>query len=392
MRISLRPNIVSIGSAVVVAVVALQTAFLNHSAGNDFAVFHKAGAAVLTGEVLYDRAVFMIYKYAPSVALLFAPLGFLSLRAAYIVFTLLSAVAVIMAMRLAAERVEPNERPLAQIGVLLLTIAYTQLVFGLGQVETFLLLSLVYGEHIRTKSPFLSGVLIGLPTLFKPPYLLFPALLVLSREWRRLAGVVTIWTLGFLVPVLRWGVGGALAQTRAWISVLSESTAEVVCRGTNQSVYAMACLAGEPGTPTHWGVALGLAALFALTCLVFVFRTSAAVSADKRQWSYALGWMVAWPATVILSPLGWRANLIMIIPFLFALWSALAAPYRYYAMAPLGLIAVVNPELLGRANFEAVLMYRPLGFAVWACIVITHILLYRLIGTGGASFGSGSRS
>jgi hypothetical protein len=349
----------------------------------DLEVFRLAGARVLHGEALYrlsDGA--MPFKYAPPVALLLVPLAGVPLRAAYLCWLLLSAAALFRVVTW-SQRVlggVPDGR--RELLVVLLCTPFVIHLFYLGQCDALLLLLAVQSEAVRRRAPVGSGLLLALAVLVKPPFLLFGLLAGVRREGRRLAGLGAGLVVASALTVAAFGPAWAAAETAAWRTLLAETTPGSLCGIANQSLAALVCtyLGQQPRT-VGFPVAVGVVALGLGSVLVWAVRR---VSRGNAVLADALAVAMTFYGTALLSPLGWRTNLLALIPALALLLSPvpppLDRPARAWRMVSVGAMAatalLLNYDVLGLARFQrlqGLRMYGLLGLLVAAATTVVTL-------------------
>lgn len=301
--------------------------------GPDFAVFHRAAGRFLAGEPLYRLSDgHFCFKYSPAAAALLAPLGALPARTAQNLFSVASAVALVAFLRFAARMPgAPRKAWAVAAGVLYALPLYTHMFF-LGQSDALLLALAVASESVAQRRPALSGALWAVTVLFKPPMAILGLVAAASREWRRLAWAGATTAALLAASLLRYGPSSALAQLGAWRGLLAATTPGLLCDIQNQSAYALACSLG--GDPAHGrtfymivavvggGAAIALGAAVALCARRDATRT--------RPIAFASALYLA----ALLSPLGWRVNLLAALPLVHvALGLACHAPARWLRAA-----------------------------------------------------------
>ena len=156
-----------------------------------------------------DNAVNPVLTYLnpPTLAWLFAPLTAFSEPVAYVVWTLISLAALVVAWSLAA----PYER-LARVALLLLAIALwpVLLVFYFGQ-PNMLVLALLAGAWwlIRRERPYAAGAALAVATFLKPQdAVLVPLVLLVSGRFRPVASwLAACAVLGTVTAVSLQGAG-----------------------------------------------------------------------------------------------------------------------------------------------------------------------------------------
>ncbi len=330
----------------------------------DFHVFYTAAERVWSGGLLYrglDGA--MPFKYAPIIALLLSPLALLPERSAALLWLVASAA---MFVRLAAfgrARWFPAAPWWASALVLVFVLPFLRHLFALGQCDLIVLALAAQSESCRERSPWLSGGLLALACLFKPPFLLLTAIAVLFQDWRRLAGWAGATAAAVWLPALRWSLHGNLEQLSAWRAILATTTASSFCALDNQSVAGWVCrFAVPPEHPAFWGLAVALCIL--LACAVTGPLLRVRRQPDRlRPLLLAVGFYLTAP----LSPLGWRTNLISLVPLLYAMlaWvSARQGAARWVVALPAtlnALIGLLSFDLLGSRAHGWLVNHRAFG-------------------------------
>ena len=93
--------------------------------------------------------------------------------AAYLIFNLLSALAIVRVMQWCAARVGRSRELGTHLAVLAAASPFALHLFVLGQCDALLLWCMVESEARAERSPIVSGVLWALAVVFKPPFLAF---------------------------------------------------------------------------------------------------------------------------------------------------------------------------------------------------------------------------
>src|SRR5262249_15135730 len=193
--------------------------------GSDFQVFWLAGWRVLSGILPYDLGDgAMPFKYAPPIALLLVPLAWLPEHLAYLLWLLLSAVALLRLVRWSQLAVGSGPDARAEALVLLGLTPLIAHLFALGQCDALLLWALAESEHRRRTAPLRSGALWALACLVKPPFLLLAVLVAWRGESRRADGFLLGLILMFGAVAAVLGPAAAVDQVRAWVDLLRSTT------------------------------------------------------------------------------------------------------------------------------------------------------------------------
>jgi hypothetical protein len=315
----------------------------------DFGVFHRTAVRVLEGTELYRLSDGDLpYKYAPVVALGLAPLGALPFQAAKAVWMALSGLALWRLFRWSAAQAGVALSARWHVWVLLLAAPYLLQTALLGQCEALLLAGIATSEAWARRRPARSGLLWALVCLTKPPFLVFALGGLVHRQGRRLAGLAAGLGLGLLLPALRYGWEGNLAQLHGWRALLGQRTAGDVCLDVNQSVFALLCEGGlSPGSAAFLpaGAAAGL--LLCAGLLLASRRVEARVSGRGDALLVAGSFHLA----AFLSPHGWWLNLLVLVPLAYLGVAEVAArratPTLLAVLSVASLLVLAHPDLWG---------------------------------------------
>jgi hypothetical protein len=318
----------------------------------DFGVFRTAGERFVAGTALYRAEDGILpFKYAPAVAVLFAPLSLLPRTMGALLWNLGSVAMLWLALR-RLEALEPGPRPSDGTWATLLLAAPVATVLFYGQIDLWLLGLLCLAAAAVTAVD--GGTALGLATLGKPPAVLAVLFFAVQRRWRALAiaaGVVAaVWAVFFL----RFGVPGGVEQIRSWQALVERSTVEWVTGPNPQGLpTALLDVAGwlgvQPGSRVLW-VAEALAAL----------GLGAAVWARRRDVRTAF--RLTCLAVLLASPLAWRANFVLAIPSLRVAVERARGGQRLalLAVAVAAMSTVLTAGILfDRSGTERVLALRP---------------------------------
>ena len=348
---------------VAVALVAVHS-WMFKPAG-DFGVFYNAGRRLLRGEALYLPEV-LPFKYAPPVALLFAPLALLPEALARLIWLLLSAAAIVRFQWLGA-RLSHCIRSTSHLVVLVLLLPFIQVLLSWGQCDAILLLLMIQSELWANRRPWISGVLWAMACLFKLPFLIFMCVALALGQCRRLLGLLIGLLGGISIAALRYGIPTTVSQFLAWLEVLRQTTPSLFCAPTNQSAFGIAC--SYFSSPSN--VRAFFIAAAAISAGVFLFHAIATIFTWRRDAARGrtLATALQFHLTAFMSPLGWRANLLSAAPLAYLLLSSkqsnLTWPPR---VALVGLLAMtvgfLGYEVVGPDAFRRLLLARYLGLAI----------------------------
>jgi len=348
-------------------------------AGSDFEVFRLAGWRTWHGVLPYQHSDgLMPFKYSPPVALLLVPLAWLPDRLGYLLWLVAAALALLRVVRWSHRVLGMGPDPCRETLILLALFPLVSHLFALGQSEALLLWLLVESEDRRRTAPLRSGMLWALACLVKPPCLLLGLLLVWRAEARRADGFLLGIAAAFGALTGVQGPTEVPLQIGAWLELLSVTTPGGLCDAQNQSVAALVCSYGgvAPGSSAF----AAMAALLATALVVAGAWCVRAVASRNRLAAEGLAFALLVHGTALLSPLGWRTNLVALIPSLTLVFSRDAAVgdpvrvrARWVCAWGLALTAVfLNWDVLGEHGFNTALRtryYAMLGLLISACAV-----------------------
>jgi hypothetical protein len=374
--------LLSIYGWVIVGSAALKPDFfgLNHIApGTDWMVFYGAIRSVLDGHwaLLTDGDRFTAFLnasmpshlpvplefrpwfYPPSFLVLLAPLAPLGFTASYVVFQILSAALLAIALRLNADA--PRRTWL----VILATLASPAASINItdGQVAFLVAALIVFGIRLLPRRPFAAGLVLGLLT-FKPQFaLLLPVALIAQSQWRALAAAAISALMLASLSAMMFGIDIWLWWIPAAVDNLTGGDPKWIATGRiwGHSVFACVALLTESlkaASAIQLTATLGSAVLVATA-----FRVN--LRTDERL-------AVLLAATVLAAPHSGPYDALL-LAVAAALWLAGCADHprwRDWILAlGIWLVPVMSPAV-----------YVPVGrFAPLLTIVLIVLILYRPI-------------
>ncbi|MFI5298591.1 MAG: glycosyltransferase 87 family protein [Polyangiales bacterium] len=164
--------------------------------------------AALTARPLYDLRVGpseLPFTYPPAAAIVFVPLALVPIRAAQVMWTLLSLCCVVLATRICVSGFARVRWRACCVGVLVLALVTNpaRVSFTLGQINPLVLLAIVNDLNPRNRSKW-RGIGIGVVAALKLTPLFVVAGLVATRRWREASvAVATFVLVGALAFVVR---------------------------------------------------------------------------------------------------------------------------------------------------------------------------------------------
>ncbi len=320
---------------------------------SNFVFFWIAGRMVLAGENPYDTGQWIaqhelnhttwkpnrVFPYPISLALLLAPLGVLTLEAAYVCWQLFTLVVVALSTW-AIMRASSVPRPPRVFFPLLLCLMFFGPLYLTLQIGALggLMLGAVVGAilALERRRAFLAGALLSI-VLLKPPQglsllLLGGTWLVFHRSWRALLGLA-IGALGLLVA--------GLLLDPAWPLVFASIGQVVMTRnlGLHSNVFSLASRACNFGVACTWSLGGAAAFLLGGVTLVYLWRR-------RNALSHLAAFSVIIPIAFVTAVYAWSYDQILyVIPIA---WSTgqLAVSGRGYALTLVFTVVLVVFSIL----------------------------------------------
>ena len=321
-----------------------------HGPALDFGIYCRAALRFLHAQPLYpEEDGPWVFKYAPAAAFFFAPLALLPVRLANLIWNLSSVAALGLSARALSLQADPRGWPRTRLFALLALAQPLLLELRYGQVDLMLLALLVFAiKHSRDR-PALSGLLAAAAILLKPPALLVLAVFALRRHFRAI-GATALSAAALWLPVFfRYGLHGTRVLAASWIETLARTTLPWALGANPQGLPtvllgALRSFQLEP-SPRTLLAAQGFA-LLVFTGVLWRVRDSA-----PRLL------VAACAGAALLSPLCWRANLVLLFPML------ALCPARLFLLPLFVVGALVNEAVLSPEAFRAAMMWRPFFFS-----------------------------
>jgi hypothetical protein len=215
----------------------------------DFAAYYLAGQALRAGENPFDMTVadrlaaaagireHTPYIYPPLLALTIEPLSVLPYRFAACIWFVLSALALILSLRLLLPVLGISRRTFLNVALLVFFLPPVHYTLELGQINHFLLLLLTASAVTR---PAYSGVLVGTAGALKVFPMALGIVFLMRREFL-FAFAAMLLTAGVLTTAGMLAAAHAVPATDWFRHVAPQITAERLITPNNQSIHAV-CL------------------------------------------------------------------------------------------------------------------------------------------------------
>lgn len=333
----------------------------------DFEVYWTAARRALSAEPLYPAGDgHYQFKYLPAFAVLAAPIGLVSLplaQAAWFVLSvaLLSALVAVSIAMLPARR-RPTGFLVAVIIVTMGKFYGHELVLGqvnlLFAVLAALGIFLMRERHDGAAAALFVGAMVVKPyAVVLLPWLAFrrgrPAMLLTAAGT---AGVL-------LVPLVLYGVGGAIELHRAWWATVTGSTAPNLTNADNVSFAGFSAKWLGTGMAAT-AATLAASALLVALCAAVILRGRGLAEGVALEGALLL------TAIPLLSPQGWDYVFLVATPAVAVIVNyerELPRLLRVLAWAAMLTIGLSLFDLLGRQHYAA--------FMAWSVITICFVVV-----------------
>jgi hypothetical protein len=353
-------------------------------ANSDFFTFWLAGRFVVSGQNLYTPALWVsahhqygaswipnqVFVYPLPLALLFAPLGLISIYPAFLLWVVLSGIMVLAAvvLLLGASKADLLKRyfPLLIISVSLFRPTWITLLTG--QLSGLLLVILAGCVYLWEKGKWWQGNLL-LPLLALKPNLGIPVLLILMLYLILKHKAASLWSVGAAGLAL---VGVGLLQDPRWLAEYWRIGNIKVAQafGYSSTLWGLSgYLCGQHASCTYAsGGAFSLVLLAGALCLMI--RKRAVLSP-------ALAAGLAVTLTLLLTPYSWPYDqLLLLIPIITLTKEHARAGLRFLFSACLllgvDLLAIVLLYISAVTRYEIWSAFLPLAILGW---LVGHVAM-----------------
>ena len=326
----------------------------------DFEVYRVAGTRVVAGESLYRAEDgHWQFKYLPAFAFVIAPLATMPVAWAKGVWFFLSVGLLIVLVHRSLVLLPDRRRTagfLVGLTILAMGKFYVREV-GLGQ-SNLLLAVLVLAAVARRRAgrDGAAGVLLAAATIVKPYAILFLPYLLVRRRLRGAGSFLAVILIALVIPALRYGWAGNLAQLHGWWTVVTTSTAPNLAGQDNISIAGMYAAWLGVGPAAGW-LSAGTALLLALACSRAIVQGSGMPNPDYLDAALLLFVMP------LLSPQGWDYVLLVSTPAVMLLLDRLdefGPAARWLLLGCLALAGLTLWDVFGRESYFAFMMSRVL--------------------------------
>ena len=333
----------------------------------DFEVYWQAGARAASAEPLYriSDADYQ-FKYFPAFAVLAIPFGLMPLGVAKAIWFALSAIALIVLLRLSVV-ILPERRMSRAVLIAALLVClgkYYAEELVLGQINTVVALAVTVALlAFSAGRDSIAGVLIGLSVVLKPYALILLPWIAARRRWPPVVSAAITLAIACVLPLPLYGVDGTIALYRDWWRTVSDTTAGTLLHSDNVSLASLWAKRLGIGTSATLLTAASSLALLTGAAIVFLKRERVA-HPDMLEAGILLA------LTPLVSPQGWDYVLILGTTLVVCVvngYGRLPRGWRITTMAAIPLVGLSLYDLLGRR-----LIYLLLD---WSLITVGMVLL-----------------
>ena len=343
----------------------------------------------------YQRKNLLPYIYPAYVAVLFSPLGAITLDKAFLIWTGINVVVMAWIARRVTQYVRGSPRE--RLGILVAFFAWVPLQLTLSHGQLGLPCALAITETIfslQARRPWQAGWWLAL-ALLKPQILLLPLLaLLIWRCWRTLTAFVAA------VVVV---AGVSFAKVGFWIAGYLRFIVEFNGRGAEVSLYPrvmqnwrglITCLFGDDRSIAAQSLLVALSAASLIAVVVVCYRRGDGPRFDPRLPSrWQARFAVAVSLGILSSPYLYPHDWVVAVPALIALFclarelsSEPENRSRRAAVVLLWLIALA-PFVVFAAQFDFMPGRSPIQLVAWymGLLTFTAVVTLRRAGESGSA-------
>src|SRR5215468_8199909 len=208
----------------------------------DFNVYYRTGHRVLRRVAIYPANDSDRFLYAPIFAIGFAPFAMLPRRMAQAVWFLINGAGLIAFVLGARTMLFGRIRELSPITIAIPIVLAARFIgnnIEHGQINLVVLALCVWAVvDAREARPMRSGLMLGRAVLIKPFAILVARYLLLRRKWPCLLWASAAIVVLFVLPILVFGISGALEQTSDYLRSVASMTDRYREMLTNQSAVS----------------------------------------------------------------------------------------------------------------------------------------------------------
>lgn len=344
---------------------------------SDFGVFYQGGGRILKGETLYRASDgYLQYKYSPASAVFFSLFTFLPYEIAKFIWYLSELFLLFLSMIISYD-ILPSKQKKKGLVIFLSFLVLAKFLgreIELGQVNIFIcFLLIMMVQAVLKKNDVEGGLFWGFSLFFKPYALVFLPYFILKKRVKLIASGLGMVVLGFILPVIFYGVEGNIVVLKGWQKTLSQSTPRLLDQYDNASIIAF-FLKALPDERRELALILIICAAFVIGFSFLWMMLSGKKKGLKK--TEILEFSFLFILIPLFSPIAWYYNYlysILSIVFLINYIHKFPKIVRYVLIANLIVIGASLVEILGKDAFR---FYTGYSLVVISYLIILFYLFY----------------
>ena len=344
---------------------------------SDFGVCYQGGKRIIKGETLYRASDgHLQYKYSPASALFFSLFTLLPYEIAKFIWYLSELLFLFLSLIISYEILpsKHKKKGLVIIFSLLVLVKFFGREIELGQINIFicfLLIMIIRG--VLGKNDLEAGLILGFSLFFKPYGLVFLPYFILKKRLKLVASGLGMVVVGFILPVIFYGLEGNIIVLKEWQKSLSQSTPYLLDHYDNASIIAFFLKTLPDERRELAFVFIIFAALVIGYSFLWMMRVGKRMNLKKPEVLEVSFLFVLIP---LFSPLAWYYNYlysILTIVFLINYIDKFPSILKYVLIANLIVIGASLREILGKDVFR---FYTQYALVLISYLVILFHLFY----------------
>jgi len=253
----------------------------------DFQVYYGAAKSFLSGGRVYGEVFGEdtgLYKYSPELLVLFVPAALLPFKVAAVLHYIISAVALLLGLRLALRLAEENFSMHFSSSAWILTAGFFVALnhvfreLHLGNVNLILVLLLLLAYRLQSHNSLTAAALLfAICILFKPYFLLLAIPFLWRSKWVLIWRTLLWMASALILFSLLVGVFDSFQMHNDWITAMSNHS--VFLESWNTVAAMIRIFTGWQGS----GVLIGGITLLTVIALFFFATKKSSLKADQKE-------------------------------------------------------------------------------------------------------------
>ncbi len=344
---------------------------------SDFGVFYQGGKRILKGETIYRASDgYLKYKYSPASAVFFSLFALLPYEIAKFIWYLSGLFLLFLSLIISYD-ILPSKQKKKGIVIFfsfLVLLKFFAREIELGQANIFIFFLLIMMiRAVLEKNDVRGGLFWGFSLFFKPYALVFLPYFILKKRVKLIASGLGMVVLGFILPVIFYGLEGNIVVLKEWQKTLSQSTPRLLDYYDNASIHAF-FLKILPADKRELALIFIICTVL-LVCFSFLWMM---LSGKKKglERPEVLESSFLFILIPFLSPLGWNYNYLyslLAVAFLLNFIDKFPAILKYVLIANFVIIGASLMEILGKDAFR---FYTQHALVVISYLIILFYLFY----------------